>query len=63
MAKCSTDDSPGFWAIRPIPCESVADKNKETVPGQTYYNDFNFAVCFLIGGWLKPDYNENHYGL
>jgi len=48
--------SQSFWAI---PRESVADKNEETVPGQILYADFEFAVCFLIGGWLQSDYDEN----
>ena len=38
--------------------ESVADKNKEAGAGQTLYADFEFAVCFLIGGWLNSDYDE-----
>ena len=42
-----------------FPRESVADEDKESVPGQTVYVDFDFAVCFLIGGRLMLDYDEN----
>ena len=42
-----------------FPCESVANEDEESVPGQTVYADFNFAVCFLIGGRLALDYDEN----
>ena len=41
-----------------FPRESVADEDEESVPWQTVYADFNFAVCFLIGGRLMLDYDE-----
>ena len=37
----------------------MADEDEESVPGQTVYADFDFAVCFLIGGRLTLDYDEN----
>jgi len=33
-----------------FPHEYVADKGKETVPEQNKCADFEFAMCFLIGG-------------
>ena len=42
-----------------FPRESVADEDEESVPGQTVYADFDYAVCFLIGGRLMLDYDEN----
>ena len=42
-----------------FPRESVADEDEESVPGQTVYADFDYAVCFLIGGRLTLDYDEN----
>jgi len=33
--------------------ESMAYKNKEPVPGQTLYDDFEFTVCFLVEGDLS----------
>ena len=42
-----------------FPRESVADEDEESVPGQTVYADFNFAMCFLIEGRLMLDYDEN----
>ena len=42
-----------------FPRESVADEDEEIVPGQTVYADFDSAVCFLIGGRLMLDYDEN----
>jgi len=47
LAKYGTGDSRSFWAF---PHESKFDKNTDTVPGQTVYADFEFAVFFLIGG-------------
>ena len=37
----------------------MADEDEESVPRQTAYADFDFAVCFLIGGQLMLDYDEN----
>ena len=39
--------------------ESAADEDKENGSGQTVYADFNFAMCFLIGGRLMLDYKGN----
>ena len=56
MEEYGTGDSQSF---RVFPHESVADEDEESVPGQTTYADFDFAVCFLIGGRLTLDYDEN----
>ena len=37
----------------------MADEDEESVPGQTLYADFDYVVCFLIGGRLTLDYDEN----
>ena len=37
----------------------MADDDEKSVPGQTLYADFDSAICFLIGGRLKLDYDEN----
>ena len=37
----------------------MADEDEGGVPGQTVYADFDFAMCFLIGGRLTLDYDEN----
>ena len=37
----------------------MADEDEKSVPGQTLYADFDSSVCFLIGGRLKLDYDEN----
>ena len=42
-----------------FPRESMADEDEKSVPGQTLYADFDSAVCFLIEGRLKLDYDEN----
>ena len=51
-----TGDSQSFQVF---PRESVVDEDEESVPGQTIYADFDFTVCFLIGGRLTLDYDEN----
>ena len=56
MEEYGTGDSQSF---RVFPRESVADEDEESVPGQTVYADFDYAVCFLIGGRLTLDYDEN----
>ena len=35
------------------------DEDEESGPGQTVYADFDYSMCFLIGGRLKLDYDEN----
>jgi len=40
----------------------VADKNKETVPGQTLYADFEFDVCFFDWKVIKVGLRQK-YGL
>ena len=42
-----------------FPRESVANEDEESGSRQTVYADFDFAVCFLIGGRLTLDYDEN----
>ena len=43
-----------------FPRGSMADEDEESVPGQTvYYADFDFSMCFLIGGRWTLDYDEN----
>ena len=42
-----------------FPRESAADEDEECGSGQTVYTDFDFAMCFLIGGRLVLDYDEN----
>ena len=37
----------------------MANEDEESVPGKTVYADFDFSVCFLIGGQLMLDYDEN----
>ena len=37
----------------------MADEDEESGTGQTVYADFDFAVCFLIGGRLTLDYDKN----
>ena len=56
MEEYGTGDSQSFQVF---PRESVADEDEESGSGQTVYADFNFAVCFLIGGRLTLDYDEN----
>ena len=56
MEEYGTGDSQSF---RVFQRESVADEDEESVPGQTVYVDFNFAMCFLIGGRLMLDYGKN----
>ena len=56
MEEYGTGDRESF---RVFPRESVADEDEESVPGQTVYADFDFSVCFLIGGRLMLDYDEN----
>ena len=41
------------------PHGSAADEDEESGSGQTVYADFDFSVCFLIGGRLMLDYDEN----
>ena len=33
-----------------FPRESAADEDEESGSGQTVYADFDFSMCFLIGG-------------
>ena len=42
-----------------FPCESAADEDEESGSGQTVYADFDFSMCFLIGGQLMFDYDGN----
>ena len=42
-----------------FPRESAADEDEESESGQTVYADFDFAMCFLIGGRLMLDYDGN----
>ena len=42
-----------------FPRESAADEDEESGSGQTVYADFDFAMCFLIGGRLMLDYDGN----
>ena len=42
-----------------FPHESAADEDEESGSGQTVYVDFDFAMCFLIGGRLMLDYDGN----
>ena len=42
-----------------FPRESAADEDEESDSGQTVYADFDFAMCFLIGGRLMLDYDGN----
>ena len=42
-----------------IPHESAADEDEESGSRQTVYADFDFAMCFLIGGRLMLDYDGN----
>ena len=56
IEECGTGNSQSF---RVFPRESMADEDEKSVPGQTLYADFDSAVCFLIGGQLKLDYDEN----
>ena len=56
MEKCGTSDSQSF---RVFPREPMADEDEKSVPGQTLYADVDSAMCFLIGGRLKLDYDEN----
>ena len=42
-----------------FPRESAADEDEESGSGQTVYADFDFSMCFLIGGRLMLDYDEN----
>ena len=39
--------------------EFVADEDEKSGPGKTVYAEFGSAVCFLIGGRLKLDYDGN----
>jgi len=41
------------------PHEYADDKNEINIPGQNRYADFKFAVCFLVGGLLMLDNDEN----
>ena len=56
MEEYGTDDSQSF---RVFPRVSMADEDEESGPGQTVYADFDFSVCFLIGGRLTLDYDKN----
>jgi len=40
-----------------FPCESVADKDKETVSGQNRYADFKFINWRMISVRLRQKYN------
>ena len=40
-------------------CVNLWLMRTKSVPGQTLYADFDSAICFLIGGRLKLDYDEN----
>ena len=40
-----------------FPRESAADEDEESGSGQTVYADFDFSMCFLIGGRLMLDYD------
>ena len=42
-----------------FPRESAADEDEESGSGQTVYADFDFSMCFLIGGRLMLDYDGN----
>ena len=42
-----------------FPRESAADEDEQSGSGQTVYADFDFAMCFLIGGRLMLDYDGN----
>ena len=42
-----------------FPRESAADEDEESGSGQIVYADFDFAMCFLIGGRLMLDYDGN----
>ena len=42
-----------------FPRESAVDEDEESGSGQTVYADFDFSMCFLIGGRLMLDYDEN----
>ena len=35
-----------------FPLESAADEDEESGSGQTVYADFDFVMCFFIGGRL-----------
>ena len=50
MEEYGTGDSQSFQVF---PRESVADEDEESVPGQTVYADFDFAVCFF--NWRTID--------
>ena len=57
MEECGTGDSRSF---RVFPRESAADEDEESAgSGQTVYADFDFAMCFLIGGRFMLDYDGN----
>ena len=42
-----------------FPRESAAAEDEESGSGQTVYADFDFSMCFLIGGRLMLDYDGN----
>ena len=49
----------GRRSFRVFPRESAADEDEESGSGQTVYADFDFSMCFLIGGLLMLEYDGN----